>query len=231
MSQNLNAKYILGSFFSWMSRVQMLKFSNEQALSLQQAFAPSAPSLVPPPSMQPSAIIITSALPTLASTPSQEQCYEMSMSSRALLGSYIAVAVAFALCDIASPRSMQVTGAVVGPVLIIALAAHAACSSPLVCCLGLCCAVLYPFPVLVASVLPSWAYCVSLGFFLALSAPRSSIVRLGVWVCMAGLVLTSVLLFVGVHGRSLWGPVFTLLCMQAALTLWIKGPLRLSCGI
>ncbi len=202
----------------------MLKFSNEQAMALQQAFAPSAPPLVPPPSMQPSAHPPSTASPA----PACDALCELSVAPRALLAAYIAFVLALALCDITSPRSMQGTATVGGPVLIIALTAHAALAPPFVSCMGLCCALLYPLLVLVASTPASWGFCAVVGLFFACSTPRSGVVRICAWACMGGIALTSGLLALGVRGRTLWGPVFTLLCIQAALTLWARGPLRLS---
>ncbi len=216
-----------------MSRAQMLKFSNEQALALQVAFAPIAPALVPPPSMQPmlaqpgqQSLLEPSSL----SCSSSSNSYELCITSRSVLSAYIVVVFGLALCDIVSPRSMQVVATAATPVIIIALAAHASLASPAVSFLGLSCALLYPLPLLAASAAVSWGYCAALGLFFAASAlqqKRSGLARLAAWVCLAALVLTSVLLSIGVRGRTLWAPVLTMLCIQAALALWARGPMRI----
>jgi hypothetical protein len=205
-----------------MSRVSsMLKFSNEQALAMQQAFAPSGPMLVAPPSMQPSTPPVFVVAP--AADPSSPAT---AVPPRLLLVAYLAVALALGLCDLLRPRAMLPVATAVGPVLSVTLAAHAASASGSACCLGLACALLYPAPLLLGSEIGTWAYCALLGLFLSLS-PTKAFVRPGVWACMTGLALTSGLLALGVRGHTLWGPVVTLLCMQATLTLWIRPPLRL----
>ena len=226
----------------------MLKFSSEQAIALQQAMAPLPPILVAPPSMQPSVSISSPLLTTTAAAvasaagPHQNSAHQdllcccnlhsMELTRWLLLGAYLSFALALSLHVLLfDQQTLSIFCVVISPVLTLGIASHAVLAAPTPApgslLLGLVCALSTP-GVLLAQWLPvTCGYCVVLGLFLALTSIKGWAKGL-LWACfICGLCLMSALLFAGVRGRTLWGPVITLLCIQATISLWSKTPLRL----